>query len=69
MRSNNKPYRATAAEEIVNGKTIDESLAEEAGTAAVSKAMAMPATGTNPGNKWKVQIARTLVKRTILNCK
>ncbi|MDD4230531.1 MAG: FAD binding domain-containing protein [Dehalococcoidales bacterium] len=65
----NKPYRATAAEEIVNGKTIDESLAEEAGTAAVSKAMAMPATGTNPGNKWKVQIAKTLVKRTILNCK
>ncbi|MDD5402359.1 MAG: FAD binding domain-containing protein [Dehalococcoidales bacterium] len=65
----NKPYRATAAEEIVNGKTIDEALAEEAGTAAVSKAMAMPATGTNPGNKWKVQIAKTLVKRTILNCK
>ena len=64
----NKPYRATAAEEIVNGQTIDEALAEQAGTAAVSKAMAMPATGMNPGNKWKVQIARTLVKRTILNC-
>jgi xanthine dehydrogenase YagS FAD-binding subunit len=65
----NNPYRATAAEEIINGKTINEALAEEAGAAAVSKAMAMPAVGINPGNKWKVQIAKTLVKRTILNCK
>ena len=65
----NSPYRATAAEETINGKTIDETTAEAAGAAAVAKAMAMPANGMNPGSKWKVQIAKTLVKRTILNCK
>ncbi len=65
----NKPYRATAAEEVVNGNTIDEALAESAGAAAVSGNSAFPANGTNPGSKWKVQIAKTLVKRTILNCK
>ena len=64
----NLPYRATAAEEIVNGNTIDEALAESAGEAAVTGNMAFSANGSNPGNKWKVQIARTLVKRTILNC-
>jgi hypothetical protein len=29
----------------------------------------MPANGTNPGNKYKVQIARAFVKKAILACK
>jgi xanthine dehydrogenase YagS FAD-binding subunit len=59
----NKPYRATKAEETIKGKTIDEVNAEAAGTAAVSGTMALA------NNKYKIQIAKTLVKRTILNCK
>jgi xanthine dehydrogenase YagS FAD-binding subunit len=65
----NKPYRTTDAETAIKGKTIDEANAEAAGAAAVAKAVVMPANGTNPGNKWKVQIAKTLVKRCILACK
>lgn len=72
----NNPYRATAAEEAISGQTINEANAEAAGAAAVSGAMVLPATGTpaagagrNPGTKWKVQIARAMVKRAILACK
>jgi xanthine dehydrogenase YagS FAD-binding subunit len=63
------PYRATAAEDAIKGQTISDTTAEAAGTAAVSKAFAMAANGTNPGNKYKVQIARALVKKAILACK
>ena len=59
----NLPYRATKAEDAIKGKAIDETSAEAAGTAAVSGAVALPY------NKWKIQIAKTLVKRTILACK
>jgi len=59
----NKPYRATAAEEAIAGQAINEANAEAAGSAAVADAMTMPA------NKYKAQIAKTLVKRTILACK
>jgi xanthine dehydrogenase YagS FAD-binding subunit len=65
----NTPYRATKAEDAIKGKTIDDTTAEAAGTAAVSGAIPMSANGSNPGNKWKVQVAKTLVKRTILACK
>ncbi|MDD5703969.1 MAG: FAD binding domain-containing protein, partial [Dehalococcoidales bacterium] len=65
----NKPYRATAAEEAMAGKDITEANAEAAGEAAVSGATVLPANKTNPGNKWKIQIAKTLVKRCILACK
>ena len=58
----NMPYRATEAEEAIAGKTIDEANAEAAGEAAVNGAMALA------GNKWKIQIAKTIVKRTILAC-
>ncbi|NVM23350.1 MAG: FAD binding domain-containing protein [Desulfobacterales bacterium] len=61
----NNPYRATAAEEAIAGKSIDEANAEAAGEAAVKDATAIP--GGN--NKYKVQIAKTLVKRAILACK
>jgi xanthine dehydrogenase YagS FAD-binding subunit len=59
----NKPYRATAAEDAIKGQTISEDTAEAAGTAAVSKAVALAY------NKWKIQIAKVMVKRTILACK
>ncbi len=64
----NLPVRATAAEEAMAGATIDEANAEAAGEAAVTGASGFPANGSNPGNKYKIQIAKTLVKRTILAC-
>lgn len=60
----NKPYRATAAEEAIQGKPINEENAEAAGAAAVQSARALP----GDRNKWKIQIAKTMVKRTLLAC-
>ena len=62
------PYRATGAEEAMAGKTINEENAEAAGAAAVQGNMPLPAVGQAPGNKYKVQIAKALVKRAILAC-
>jgi NADPH-dependent glutamate synthase beta subunit-like oxidoreductase len=59
----NIPYQATKAENVIRGKIIDEASAEAAGAAAVSDAVGLYY------NKYKVQIAKTLVKRTILACK
>ncbi len=56
----NNPYRATVAEEAIVGKSIDETNAEAAGSAAISGAKA------TQNNKDKVQIAKTLVKRVTL---
>jgi xanthine dehydrogenase YagS FAD-binding subunit len=64
----NIPYRATAAEDSIKGQTIDETSSEAAAIAAMAAASAIAANGTNPGNKYKVQIAQALVKRTILAC-
>jgi xanthine dehydrogenase YagS FAD-binding subunit len=58
----NNPYRAAAAEEVILGKPIDEAIADAAGAAAVSAARPLKS------NRYKVQIARTLVKRAILAC-
>ncbi len=55
-----KPYRATKAEATIAGKAIDEATAEAAGAAAVEDARPLKAT------KYKVQIAKTLVKRALL---
>ncbi len=55
-----KPYRATKAEAAITGKPINEANAEAAGVAAVEDARPLTAT------KYKVQIAKTLVKRTLL---
>ncbi len=55
-----KPYRATKAEAVIAGKKINEKIAEEAAAAAVADARPLPAT------KYKVQIAKTLVKRALL---
>jgi CO/xanthine dehydrogenase FAD-binding subunit len=60
----NTPRRATEAEEAIKGKAITEANAEAAGTAAVVAAMVLP----GDRNKWKIQIARTMVKRAILAC-
>jgi len=65
----NLPRKVTAAETAIVGKAIDATSAAAAGTAAVAGATAMPASGSNPGNKYMIQIASTLVKRTILACK
>jgi CO/xanthine dehydrogenase FAD-binding subunit len=59
----NKPYRATKAEDAIKGKTIDDTSADAAGTAGVSGAVALAK------NKYKIQIAKTMVKRAILACK
>jgi len=60
----NKPYRATAAEESIKGKKITVESAEAAGAAAVAAAKALP----GDRNKWKIQIAKTMVKRALLAC-
>ncbi len=63
------PVRATSAEDSIKDKTIDEANAEDAGQQAVSGTMSLPATAPAPGNKWKIQVAKTMVKRAILACK
>ena len=55
-----KPYRAVKAEAAIAGKAINEATAEAAGAAAMEDAKPLPAT------KYKVQIAKTLVKRALL---
>jgi xanthine dehydrogenase YagS FAD-binding subunit len=54
------PWRAHAAERVLAGKAITEAIASEAANAAVTGARPMS------GNAYKVQIARTAVKRAIL---
>lgn len=54
------PYRAIAAEDVIKGNAISEALAETAGAAAVKDALALSK------NAYKIQIAKTLVKRAIL---
>ena len=58
----NKPYRTIKAEEYIRGKSIDDSSAEGAANAAITDACPL----TN--NRYKIQIAKTLVKRAILAC-
>jgi len=55
-----KPYRALKAEAAIAGKPINEANAEAAGEAAVADARPLQAA------KFKVQIAKTLVKRALL---
>ncbi len=58
----NNPYRATKAEESIIGKSIDESTAEAAANAAIMGVCPLAE------NRYKVQIAKVLVKRAILAC-
>ena len=57
-----KPYRAYNAEEAIVGKAIDEPTAEAAGEASVVEAEPLK------HNRYMVQVARVLVKRSILAC-
>ncbi len=57
-----KPYRAAKAEAYIVGKEINEETAEAAGAQIVSSAKPMR------NNAYMVQIAKTLVKRSILAC-
>jgi xanthine dehydrogenase YagS FAD-binding subunit len=57
------PHRSVKAEEVLIGKRIDESVAEEAAEAAVADAKPME------GNAYMVPITRTIIKRTILACR
>jgi xanthine dehydrogenase YagS FAD-binding subunit len=61
----NRPYRVLKAEELIKGKSIKEENADAAGAAAVAAAKALL---PDERNKWKIQIARTMVKRAILGC-
>ena len=54
------PWRCEKAEQVLNGKTIDESLAAEAGQSAVEGAKPLSQ------NAYKVQLARVATKRAIL---
>jgi NADPH-dependent glutamate synthase beta subunit-like oxidoreductase/CO/xanthine dehydrogenase FAD-binding subunit len=58
----NLPFRVTAAEEYMLGKNINEVNAENAAATGLKEAFAVI------NNSYKIQIARTLVKRTILAC-
>ena len=58
-----KPYRAKKAEEVILGKVINEENAEIAGSSAISDTKPLS------DNRYMAQIAKTLVKRTILACK
>ncbi len=57
-----KPYRAVKAEKAILRQKADEENAEAAGRAAVAAAVPMER------NSYMVQIAKTLVKRSILAC-
>jgi len=54
------PYQAVAAEEILIGESITESVAEKAAAAAVRDAMPLSKNG------FKVPLVKALVKRSIL---
>ena len=58
----NNPYRVTAAEEAIAGKSIDVANAEAAAAAAAQGSMALSM------NKYKIQIAKGMVKKAILAC-
>jgi xanthine dehydrogenase YagS FAD-binding subunit len=60
----NRPYRALKSEELIRGRSINKDNADAAGSAAIADARALP----GDRNKWKIQIARTMVKRAILGC-
>jgi xanthine dehydrogenase YagS FAD-binding subunit len=54
------PWRAQAAERVLAGKAITEAVATEAANAALAGARPMS------GNAYKIQIAKTAVKRAIM---
>jgi xanthine dehydrogenase YagS FAD-binding subunit len=59
----NLPYRVRKAEAYLIGRRLDESSAEAAAGAGTEDAFPLL------NNRYKIQIARTLVKRAILGCR
>jgi xanthine dehydrogenase YagS FAD-binding subunit len=59
----NLPYRTESAENIVKGKNINEEIAVEAAASIKSKSL------TLEKSKYKLHIAQTLIKRTLMECK
>jgi xanthine dehydrogenase YagS FAD-binding subunit len=57
-----KPYRAIKAEQAIIGRDLDESTAAAAGEGAVAGAMPLK------DNDYMVQLAKVIVKRTLLGC-
>ncbi len=57
-----QPYRLTAAEDYLQGKPIDETTAERAADRILGDAIPLL------NNRYKIQIARALIKRVILAC-
>lgn len=57
------PYRVTKAEDYMLGKSITVTNAEAAADAAMTDAISLPF------NKYKIQVAKAMVKRAILACK
>ncbi len=58
-----KPYRASAGEELIRGKTLGDDDIGAAADAAVSGAVPMTR------NRYLIQVARTLVKRALMACR
>ncbi|MBI2888024.1 MAG: FAD binding domain-containing protein [Chloroflexi bacterium] len=54
------PHRSTAAEGVIKGKRIDEALAKQAADQALVRARPMS------DNAYKVEIAKTLIRRSLL---
>jgi len=59
----NTPKRVTSAEDYIKGKAINEDNAEAAGEEAIKGTIALSR------NKWKIQVAKAMVKKAILACK
>ncbi|MCT4631654.1 MAG: FAD binding domain-containing protein [Firmicutes bacterium] len=57
------PYKLTVVEEFLNGKTLTYENIEKASSLAVEKAKPLK------DNKYKIQVAKTLIKRSITECK
>jgi len=55
------PYRSTGAEDALKGNTLSESVADDAAEAAVQGSFALS------DNAYKIQIAKTLVKRAVMS--
>ena len=58
----NTPYRTARAEKFLIGKRVDEAIADSAADSISTEAFPLI------NNRYKIQIARTLVKRAILAC-
>lgn len=55
----NVPHQVAAANELLEGKALDDALANKVADVVLEKAQALS------GNGYKVQIARTLIRRTL----